>query len=515
MSLQAGQILADKYRIVRLLGKGGMGEVYEGENVRIRRRVAIKTLLASVSEKPDVLQRFEREAQAAGRIGSEHIVEVLDMGDLPDGSRFMVMEFCEGSTLSDRIVSRGRVPPVEAARIVSEILEGLAAAHAAGIIHRDLKPANIFLLSTKPNRPDFVKILDFGVSKFSVLGDEMSMTRTGAVVGTPYYMSPEQAKGAKFIDARSDLYSVGVILYETITGQVPFNAETFNELIFKIALESPPPPETFVPNLDPAVAAIIRKSMAREADDRYATPAEFKAALDQWSQAFAHASAHAAAHPHAAHGAQGGYGHGAYAAQAPAYGGYAQAPQVQQPSLGGGTAMMNPPPNRPPAATVVGQAYAPAPTAIGQQVPPMPVIPAGLPAPLQPRVAAPRKSSSLPLIAVGAAVLLLGAGTALLLVTRTPSSAQADTSTATATNAAPTIAPSVAAPPASTAATPVEPPSATPAASASTAPSASVVVNNPPANNPGGGRLPPPQTTPGKPPPVHTSTGPRPITGDL
>ncbi len=285
MSLQAGQIVAEKYRIVRTLGQGGMGEVYEGENLRIHRRVAIKTLLAGVSSRTDVVQRFEREAQAAGRIGSEHIVEVLDMGDLPDGSRYMVMEFLEGTTLSDRIISRGRIPSREAARLVSELCEGLHAAHAAQIIHRDLKPANVFLLTTKQGRADFVKILDFGVSKFSVLADEMSMTRTGAVVGTPYYMSPEQAKGAKFIDARSDLYSVGVILYETITGQVPFNAQTFNELIFKIALESPPPPESFVPDLDPHFASLVRKAMAREPNERFQSALEFKQGLDDWAAA--------------------------------------------------------------------------------------------------------------------------------------------------------------------------------------------------------------------------------------
>src|SRR4051812_834592 len=221
MSLSTGDVIDGKYRIVRLIGEGGMGAVYEGENIRIHRTVAIKVLHAGVAENQDAVQRFEREAQAAGRIGSEHIVEVLDLGDLPDGSRFMVMEFLEGTTLSDRIVSRGRISARDSARLVSELLDGLGAAHQAGIIHRDLKPANVFLLSSKQGRADFVKILDFGVSKFSVLSDDMSMTSTGAVVGTPYYMSPEQAKGAKFIDARSDLYSVGVILYESITGQVP------------------------------------------------------------------------------------------------------------------------------------------------------------------------------------------------------------------------------------------------------------------------------------------------------
>jgi len=285
LNLLPGQILADKYRIIRQIGQGGMGAVFEGENARIRRRVAIKTLHAAVSTKSDVIQRFEREAQAAGRIGSEHIVEVLDMGELPDQSRFMVMEFLEGQTLGERIVKQGRIPPRDVIPIMDQLLLGLEAAHKAEIIHRDLKPANIFLSAGRGPRADFVKILDFGVSKFNVLNnEEMSMTRTGAVVGTPYYMSPEQAKGARNIDQRADIYSVGVILYEAITGQVPFNAETFNELIFKIALESPPPPEQFVPNLDPAFSGIMKRAMAREVDARFQSAGELRDALLGWAR---------------------------------------------------------------------------------------------------------------------------------------------------------------------------------------------------------------------------------------
>jgi serine/threonine protein kinase len=190
MSLQAGEIIDGKYRIVRLLGEGGMGAVYEGENTRIHRKVAIKVLHAAVAAKADVVQRFEREAQAAGRIGSEHIVEVLDLGNLPTGDRFMVMEFLEGESLGDRIKRRKRMPANEVARIIHELLEGLAAAHAQSIIHRDLKPDNVYLLAQKGGQRDFVKVLDFGVSKFSALDADMSMTKTGAVMGTPFYMSP-------------------------------------------------------------------------------------------------------------------------------------------------------------------------------------------------------------------------------------------------------------------------------------------------------------------------------------
>jgi serine/threonine-protein kinase len=284
MSLQAGQIIEGKYRIVRLLGEGGMGAVYEGENVRIHRRVAIKVLHPSAAANVDAVQRFEREAQAAGRIGSDHIVEVLDLGNLPEGDRFMVMEFLDGESLSQRIQGRGRLAPQEAAHLMVQLLEGLGSAHGAGIIHRDLKPDNVYLIRSKRGQADFVKILDFGISKFNKLNKDsgMSMTRTGAVMGTPYYMSPEQAKGSKDMDHRSDVYSAGVILYEAITGQVPFNAETFNELIFKIVLETPPPPTQFVPGLDPAFSSIMQKAMAREPSDRFQSAQDFASALQGW-----------------------------------------------------------------------------------------------------------------------------------------------------------------------------------------------------------------------------------------
>ena len=280
--LQPGEIIDGKYRIVRLLGQGGMGGVYEGENTRIHRKVAIKVLHAGVAAKADVVQRFEREAQAAGRIGSEHIVEVLDLGNLPSGERFMVMEFLEGESLGERIKKRKRLPVQEVGPITHQLLQGLAAAHQAGIIHRDLKPDNVFLLATRGGQRDFVKILDFGVSKFSALdADSMSMTKTGAVMGTPYYMSPEQARGSK-IDQRSDLYSVGVVMYQAVTGRVPFAAETFNELVFKIALESPDPAELVVPNLDPGVATIIARAMIRDVNLRFQSAQEFQAAVQQW-----------------------------------------------------------------------------------------------------------------------------------------------------------------------------------------------------------------------------------------
>jgi serine/threonine-protein kinase len=283
---QPGQIIDGKYRITRLLGTGGMGAVYEGENIRIRRKVAIKMLHASVSSQPEVVARFEREAQAAALVGSEHICEVLDLGELPDHTRYMVMEYLDGETLSSLIKRTGRLTYPQSIPILVQILDALGAAHAAGIIHRDLKPDNVFILPQRGGIQNFVKILDFGVSKFSQMGGEaMNVTRAGAVVGTPYYMSPEQAKGSSAIDQRTDIYAIGVLLYQATTGQVPYQAETFNELLFKIVLEVAPPPQTYVPDLDPEFAAIIQRAMAREPEQRFQSCAQFRDALLAFQQA--------------------------------------------------------------------------------------------------------------------------------------------------------------------------------------------------------------------------------------
>jgi eukaryotic-like serine/threonine-protein kinase len=284
MALQPDEVLENKYRIVRLLGEGGMGAVYEGHNTRIQRRVAIKVLHGGAGSSASAVERFEREAQAAGRIGSKHIVQVLDLGDLPGGERYMVMEYLDGVDLTRRIRSLGKMRPRELYPIAVQILEGLVAAHDAGIIHRDLKPDNIFIVP-EGEYADFVKILDFGISKFQN-GGEFSMTQTGVVMGTPYYMSPEQAKGSKDIDGRTDLYSLGVILYEALSGQVPFSAETFNALILKIVLEDPRPLAEPRDDEERAFHAIVRKAMARPLDVRYQTAAEFQGDLHDWARTF-------------------------------------------------------------------------------------------------------------------------------------------------------------------------------------------------------------------------------------
>ncbi len=284
MALAVGQTLDTKYRIVRIIGVGGMGTVYEGENTLIRRRVAIKVLADDSSRTPDSVRRFEREAQAAGQIGSDHILEVLDLGTTEDGHRYMVMEYLEGETLEARLARMRRMSPAQIAVVARQVLAGLAAAHEAGIIHRDLKPGNVFILREKAGLPDFVKIIDFGISKFEQPGVPSRLTQSGAVLGTPYYMSPEQARG-KTVDARSDLHAVGVILFEAVTGRMPYEGANFNELMFAIGSGQRPRASDVVPGLDPGFEAIIERALMLQPDERYQTAHDFAKELEAWMRA--------------------------------------------------------------------------------------------------------------------------------------------------------------------------------------------------------------------------------------
>ncbi len=275
-----GDLVDGKYRLLRIIGEGGWGIVFEGENARTLKRVAIKILRSRPDLTADIRRRFEREAQAAGRIGSDHIVEVFDLGTVADGSHYMVMELLSGEDLATRLRAQGALLPTVAAGIVVQLLEGLAAAHEVGIMHRDLKPENLFLVPTRSGE-DFVKILDFGISKFTAPG-MTSATMTGAVLGSPFYMAPEQARGLKNVDPRTDLYSVGTLLFECVTGRVPFDGENFNDLMFKIALSPRPNPLEFRPDLDPGLVPIIVKSIQADANERFETAELFRDALIGW-----------------------------------------------------------------------------------------------------------------------------------------------------------------------------------------------------------------------------------------
>ncbi|AKU97191.1 serine/threonine protein kinase [Labilithrix luteola] len=278
-------IIEGKYRVVRHIGSGGMGAVYEGVNVRIGRRVAIKVLHAQVAEMPEFVERFEREAQAAARIGSPHVCDVLDLGDLENGDRFIVMEYLEGASLEERLEAKDSLTAQELAPIAFELLEGLATMHAAGVVHRDLKPANVFLAKSPGGRGEIVKILDFGVAKVQPLGGQLgTMTQTGAMMGTPLYMSPEQARGARDVDARTDVYAASVIFYRALAGILPYKADTLNELLFKIVLEDPKPLVEIVPDVDATFAAIVHRGLNRDVEQRIPNAREYQSLIAAWGK---------------------------------------------------------------------------------------------------------------------------------------------------------------------------------------------------------------------------------------
>lgn len=284
MAVSIGELIEGKYRVVRLLGTGGMGSVYEGENILISRRVAIKVLHPEMMQKKTIVARFEQEARAAGRIRNDHINEVIDISNLEDGSKYIVLEFLDGETLKDRVKRVGRLTPMQAVHVVRQVLIGLSAAHRAGVIHRDLKPGNIFILWEKLGQRDFVKIIDFGVSKFIVgdINDPTPVDKSNTLLGTPHYMAPEQIRHSADVDARADLYSVGIILYKAVTGRVPYNAKTLPELVVKLSEAEPVDASCWVADLDEGFLLILRKAIERDPDKRYQSADAFLADLDQW-----------------------------------------------------------------------------------------------------------------------------------------------------------------------------------------------------------------------------------------
>jgi serine/threonine-protein kinase len=273
-----GQVIDKRYRLTKLLGAGGMGEVYIGEHVHITKKVAVKLLHPEISNNPEALIRFQQEAQSASKIGHDNIVRIDDFGKMDDGRVYLCMEFLEGESLSAAMQAPG-LDHARALDIMIQVSDGLGAAHAKGIIHRDMKPENVFLV-LRSDGTELAKILDFGIAKVKGTDQNESLTRTGTVFGTPHYMSPEQALGQK-LDHRADIYSVGVMLFEIFTGQVPFKAESFMGILSQHITKPAPRPSTFTPGrvIPKPIEDIILKAMAKEPDKRFANMKEMADAL--------------------------------------------------------------------------------------------------------------------------------------------------------------------------------------------------------------------------------------------
>jgi serine/threonine-protein kinase len=272
-----GTILAGRYRIVELVGAGGMGAVYRAEHVHMRKTVAVKVLHKQMTAFSEVVARFEREAVAGGRIDHPHVVAASDFGKLEDGSFYLVLEFVEGQSLAKLVAKQGALGPLRALRIARQIVEALHAAHGVGIVHRDLKPENVMLV-VKDGEPDFVKVLDFGIAKIKVeeAVEQQNLTQIGTVFGTPEYMSPEQARG-ELVDARADLYTVGVILYEMLSGVSPFKDEDLVVVLTRHLTADPPP---LPADLDPMIVDLVLLLLRKNRDERVQTAQELIERID-------------------------------------------------------------------------------------------------------------------------------------------------------------------------------------------------------------------------------------------
>jgi eukaryotic-like serine/threonine-protein kinase len=271
-----GQVVADRYHIIKKLGEGGMGTVYLGEHVKMGRKSAIKVMTQAMSNDPDAVSRFNREAANASRLSHPNICQVYDFGETTDGLIYLAMEFIEGRSLSGLVESEGALPPARAASIVKQAADALQVAHDQTIVHRDIKPDNIMVIQAKDGS-DVVKVVDFGIAK-AVAGDEtgQKVTKTGLVVGTPEYMSPEQLSGDK-LDGRSDIYSLALVLYKLLTGVLPFQADTAQETMIKRLTDDPEPLAVARPDIafPEGLQAVMDRALARTVDQRYGSAAEF------------------------------------------------------------------------------------------------------------------------------------------------------------------------------------------------------------------------------------------------
>ena len=277
--VRPGDVLAGKYRVERVLGVGGMGVVVAAHHLQLDEKVALKFLLPQALHSQESVSRFVREARAAVKIKNEHVARVSDVGQLENGSPYIVMEYLEGSDLANMLQARGPLPVEQAVDFVLQACEALADAHALGIVHRDLKPANLFCIQKSDGQPS-IKVLDFGISKITTPGAAgHDMTRTSALMGSPLYMSPEQMQMSKGVDVRTDIWALGVILFELVTGRPPFNAEAVTELAIKVANEPAPPVRSFRFDAPEALEPVIARCLAKDRAARFQTVGELALAL--------------------------------------------------------------------------------------------------------------------------------------------------------------------------------------------------------------------------------------------
>jgi eukaryotic-like serine/threonine-protein kinase len=275
--VREGEILAGKYRIDRVLGVGGMGAVVAARHLQLDTKVAIKFLLPAMLANREAVSRFAREAQAAVKITSEHVARVFDVGTLGNGAPYMVMEYLEGGDLAAWLQQRGPMPIEQAVEFVLQACVAVADAHGLGIVHRDLKPANLFCIRRSDGQ-FLIKVLDFGISK-SAESSGMSVTSTSAVLGSPLYMSPEQMQSPKGVDTATDIWALGIVLFELLSGRVPFEGETFGELAVKVATQPAPPIRRFRPDVPPNLDAAIRKCLQPDRRNRHRNVADLAVAL--------------------------------------------------------------------------------------------------------------------------------------------------------------------------------------------------------------------------------------------
>ncbi len=279
--VREGEVLAGKYRVDKVLGAGGMGVVVAARHIQLETRVAIKLLLPAMLDNSEAVTRFAREARAASKINNEHVVRVFDVGTLPSGAPFMVMEFLEGEDLSAWIAQRGPLPVDLAVDFVLQACVAVADAHCLGIVHRDLKPANLFSLRRSDGQ-FVIKVLDFGISKVAdsgATGPVGSVTHTSAIMGSPHYMSPEQMRSSKEVDARADIWALGVILFELLSGSTPFSGETFGDILINLATRPPPPIRSVRPDIPEGLESAILKCLEKDRANRYENVAELSLAL--------------------------------------------------------------------------------------------------------------------------------------------------------------------------------------------------------------------------------------------